>query len=356
MKLTDSLVLHQYQLKNRLVMPPMVSFGLGCSGGDVTARHIHHYLARAQAGTGLIILEATAVLPEGRLSLEELGLWRDEQIPGLAHVAEACHMGGAMVLVQLHHAGPATCPEAGPRVGPSAYTDAKGSVQSLTPEEIAAIRRAFTQAALRAREAGADGVELHGCHGYLLNAFAHPGYNRREDAYGSSTEGRTRLACEIIQDIQSACGDDFIVTVRMGGNDPDLEESRRIAECYIQAGVHGLNVSSGMDGFVQAPEGFPLDGRFYLAQGIRQQAAGRVPVMGVGGVRSGEQAQAVLDAGCADLVCVGRAMLADDQFAAAALQCAAPTYPCRGCKGGCRWPMACPALKIRRQDRPASPF
>lgn len=356
MKLTDPLVLGQYQLRNRLVMPPMVSFGLGCRDGDVTARHIHHYLARARAGTGLIVIEATAVLPEGRLSLDELGLWRDEQIPGMAHVADACHAGGALALVQLHHAGPAACAEAGPRVGPSAYTDEKGPVRALDGEEIAAIRSAFTQAALRAREAGLDGVELHGCHGYLLNAFAHPGYNRREDAYGGSTEGHTRLACEIIRDIQAACGEGFIVTLRMGGNDPDPAGSCQIAEAYIHAGVHGLNVSTGMDGSVPAPEGFPFDGRIYLARQVRQQAAGRVPVMGVGGVRSGEQAQAILDAGCADLVCAGRAMLADDQFAAAALAGAAPSYPCRGCKGGCRWPAGCPALKKRRQDSPMSPY
>ncbi len=166
MKLTDPLALLQYQLKNRLVMPPMVSFGLGCSDGDVTARHIHHYLARARAGVGLIIVEATAVLPEGRLSPQELGLWRDEQIPGMAHIAEACHVGGALVLVQLHHAGPAVCQEAGPRVGPSDYEDASGRVQALNTEQIAVIRRAFTDAALRAKEAGFDGVELHGCHGY----------------------------------------------------------------------------------------------------------------------------------------------------------------------------------------------
>lgn len=353
MKLTDFVTLNTKTSRNRLVMAPMV-IGMGCVDGMATEAHVMHYRARAHGGVGVVVLEATAVQAEGRLGPQELGLWEDGQIRPMARIAETCRENGALVLVQIHHAGPRTHGEVGKPVGACDYEGPRGPVRALTPGEIAEVRAAFIAAAVRARRAGFDGVELHGCHGYLLNDFANPLYNHRTDEYGGSTENRTRLAREIIAGIRKACGERFLITIRMGGSEPDLKESLAIARAYVDAGVQALSISFGMaDEHPDVPTDFPLDPRFYEASAIREAIGHRVPVMAVGNIRRAAHAQAALEH--ADMVCVARGLLADDWFAAAVLRGKDPIYRCAHCKGGCRWPNACPMSDKRRREHPETP-
>ena len=353
MKLTDTITLNGKTIRNRLVMAPMVT-GLGCVDGIATEKHVMHYRARAHGGVGLVVVEATAILPEGRLGMQELGLWNDEQIRPMARIAEACHEGGALALVQLHHAGPRTHEEAGDPVGASEYDNQFGHVRPLREEEIDTVRRAFVDAALRAKRAGFDGVELHGCHGYLLNNFANPKYNFRTDVYGGSTENRTRLTRDIIGDIQKVCGEKFIITVRMGGSEPDLQESIAIARAYADAGAMALSISFGMaDVHPDVPADFPMDPRFYEANAIGEALDHRVPVMAVGHIRKAAHARDALS--YVDMVCVARGLLADDWFAAAVLRDKDPIYRCANCKKGCSWPLACPMSDKRRREHPETP-
>lgn len=173
-------------LKNRICVPPMVCFNWSDDSGLVTDRHVAHYQAIAKGGAGLIIQEATCISHEGRLADSQLGIWSDEHIPGLRRITEAVHKAGAPILVQLHHAGfmsiqtPALCPSPYEHD----YKDQVRRGQEMSLEQIAATRQEFIEAARRAQKAGYDGVEIHGCHGYLLCQFMNRRVNRRSDAYG----------------------------------------------------------------------------------------------------------------------------------------------------------------------------
>lgn len=324
------------QVKNRVVLPPMVCFGWAGDDGLASERHTRHYEARARGGAGLIILEATAVSREGRLADTQLGIWSDDHIPGLKAIADRCHKHGALVLVQIHHAGlnvPASVATKG--VAPSDYDDGKRRARELTVEEIRGIRRQFIDAARRAHAAGLDGVELHGAHGYLLSQFASPRINRRTDEYGGRLEGRLRLAREIVEGIRDSLPGEFIVGCRMGSNEPDLDTSIAMARLLQAAGVDLLHVSTGMNGGtpLEVPEGFPFNWIVY--GGVRVHEHVSVPVIAVNGIRAPEQAENLVAGGMADLVAVGRAQLADPDWAAAAMEGRTPA-PCRACKP-CSW-------------------
>lgn len=320
------------QVTNRVVMPPMVCFGWAGGDGVVSERHIRHYEARAKGGAGLIILEAAAVSREGRLADTQLGIWSDDHIPGLREIGDRCRKHGALVLVQIHHAGlnaPASVAAMG--VAPSNYDDGKRRARELAVEEIHEIRKRFVDAARRAYEAGLDGIELHGAHGYLLSQFASPLVNKRTDKYGGRLEGRLRLALEIVEAVKTSLPGDFIVGYRMGCNEPDLETSMNMARLLQSAGVDLLHVSTGMNGSAPpaSPEGFPFNWIVY--GGVRIHERATVPVIVVNGIRTPEQAGRLVDEGMADLVAVGRAQLADPNWARSAMEGRDPV-PCLQCK------------------------
>lgn len=334
-------------LKNRITMAPTVKFFAG-NDGMVTDFFVRHYELRALHGAALICVEATCVSEQGRLAPTQLGLWRDEQIEGHARIARACHSHGALAIVQLHHGGWNTHPECGQPVGPSPYVVRDGrEAHVLTTEEITAIRADFVAAAQRAQRAGYDGIQVHACHGYLLNGFA-SAYNCRDDEYGGSTENRTRLACEILRQIRSACGRDFIISVRVSGLEPTVEESLRTAECYAAAGCDWLQVSNGLtDVSSQTPD----DETHYnlICQlGVRMHAhfRGRVPVSCVNGLRTPEKVRYLLENDLTDTVDLGCGLLADPAFTEAILY-GADCELCRNCSR-CGWrSAACPAAKAR---------
>jgi NADPH2 dehydrogenase len=343
-------------VRNRITFAPTVKFDWTDGSGIPIERFARHYELRAKGGAGLIVVEATCVTPSGRLAPTQLGLWDDSQIAGHRAIAEACHKHGAVVLVQIHHGGYNTHPECGPAKGPSAGLTIHGrTTEALTVDEIETICAQFIRAAERAHEAGYDGVQLHGCHGYLLNQFASPLSNLRTDEYGGTVENRTRLACRIIRGIKESCGSDFIVSVRTPGAEPTLEDAWAIADAYIAAGADYLQVSSGMGSEqINCPEGLPYTPIVWQGTEMHRYINGRVPVSVVNGILKPELATYIIENNLADTIDSARAMLADPNWPNAVLT-GSSYVPCRNCKI-CFWspfmPHRCPAVAERHKTDP----
>ena len=343
------------ECKNRITMAPTVKFNAG-EDGLVTDFFVKHYALRAKHGCGLICVEATAVSPEGRLFPSQLGLWDDRQTEGHRSIAQACHAYGALVMPQIHYGGLGTHPECGPLTSPTAVLwKSMGNermAEELTVSEIQRIQRCFVKAAERAKAAGYDGVQLHGCHAYLINDFA-SAVNRRGDEYGGSAENRARFGCEIIRGIREACGGDFIISVRVSGCDPTVEESLRVAECYVEVGCDYLQVSNGIQDISGLPhdEALPYNRVAALGVAFHDHFRGRVPVSAVNGILTPEKARYLLENDLTDTVDLARGLLADPALTEAILK-GTPYVRCYGCKH-CGWgpghSHTCPAI-LKRTD------
>lgn len=320
-KLFESYTLKNHRIKNRIVLPPMVCFGWTDDRGFVSDRHVKHYEKIAESGTGLIIVEATCVNKNGRLSNTQLGIWSDEHIEGLSRIAAACRKHGAAVLIQIHHAGfmsPKTVVE--PSLAPSDTVTEKYNARALKVSEIKALQQDFINAALRAEKAGFDGIELHGAHSYLINQFMSPVTNKRTDEYGGDLSGRSRFALEIINGIKKVVNKNFIIDYRMGGNEPLLAEGIQAAKVLENAGVDILNISSGIRSDItpEAPEGFPYHWIVYNGTEIKKHV--NVPVIVVFGIKTPEQASYLVDKGMSDFVAVGKGQLADHSWTKHAME------------------------------------
>lgn len=328
-------------VKNRLTMAPTVKFNWADDRGLVHDGRVRHYEVRAEYGCGLICVEATCVSPDGRLHPTQIGLWEDGQIEGHKKIVDACKAYGAVMLVQLHHAGGVTHPETGPQKGPSAVQMRGREVQALTVEEIKAIEQQFVDAAIRAKKAGYDGVQLHGCHFYLIDQFVDPTTNKRTDAYGGSVENRTRFGCEIIRGIRQACGEDFIISVRVSGCTPTIPDAVEAAEAYVAASCDYLQVSNGVTPFDKTgyEDNMPYNEVAYLGVKMHEHFKGRVPVSCVNGLLTVERIRYMLDNDLTDTVDLARGLLADPRLCAAVLD-GIDYIPCRDCKS-CQW-RTCP--------------
>ncbi len=346
----------QKTIKNRITMAPTVKFTAG-EDGLVTDFFVDHYALRARHGCGLICVEATAVSPEGRLAPTQLGLWTDEQIQGHQRIADACHAYGALVIPQIHYGGLGTHPQCGKLTSPTAVkwtvSGQEVTAEELTRDEIHRIERCFVDAAIRAKKAGYDGVQLHGCHRYLINDFA-SGINQRRDEYGGNTENRARFGCEIIAGIREACGEDFLISVRTSGCDPTVEESIGTAECYVKAGCDYLQVSNGLQDVSGLPhdEQLPYNRIAELGVLFHEHFKGIVPVSCVNGIRTPEQARYLLENELVDTVDLACGLLADPAFTEAILY-GTPYEKCLSCRK-CAWGPGhshkCPALAKRNNE------
>ncbi|UCD09850.1 MAG: NADH:flavin oxidoreductase [Dehalococcoidales bacterium] len=316
--LFDPIVINGLELKNRIVMAPMAT-NMATPEGRITERHIRHYTARAEGGVGLVILEHTYVAVEGKLARNQTGLYDDSLIPDLKQLVDAIHKAGAKVIIQLTHAGARTTRETigSQPLGPSAIVlpDGIETPKALTVPEIKSIVTAFIAASRRAIEAGCDGVELHGAHGFLLNQFISPYTNHRDDEYGGNLENRVRFATESIGGVKDTLGgkpffyrfgaDDMIE----GGMTP--EEGQEVAPLLEKAGVNVLDISGGLG--VGDSYGFTEQGFFVpLAEGIKSVV--NVPVIGVGNITEPEFADRIVRESRVDLVAIGRKLLADPYF------------------------------------------
>lgn len=331
------------EIKNRIVMPPIVVFWAD-ETGFVTDRHVAHYRRRAEGGVGLVVVEATAVMASGRLSDRQLGIWDDRFIAGLRRIVDAVHEAGASIFVQIHHGGlksPQSVVDT--PMAPSDYEDARVRARGLSVSEIEEIREAFIAAAVRAERAGFDGVELHGAHSYLLNQFASPRINLREDRYGGDLSARLTLTNEIIAGVRAAVSRrPFVVSIRMGCNEPGLEEGISIARELEAAGIDMLHVSAGMGGVEDSgaseiekriPAGFDLGWIVY--GGVEISRAVDIPVIAVNGIRTPDQARKVLASG-PSFVAMARALLVDPDWSKKAAAGETPVT-CIECRPRCHW-------------------
>lgn len=328
--LFSPMTIRSLTLRNRLWVSPMCMY----SAVDGLPQEWHHtHLAQfASGGAGLIVAEATAVLPEGRISPRDTGLWNDAQRDAWAPIVAAAHARSAHIGVQLAHAGrkastwwpwagesgsvPAT--EGGwPTVAPSAIAfEGFAEPAALDDAGIAAVVAGFADAARRALDAGFDVLEIHGAHGYLLHQFLSPLSNHREDAYGGTLENRARLLLEVTAAVRAVAGEEVPVFVRIsatdhapGGFTPD--EAAIVADWAVARGADLIDVSSG--GLV-AHQRIDLHPGYQVPLAATVRQGGRIPSSAVGLLTDGAQADAVLQSGAADAVFAGREWLRDPHF------------------------------------------
>ncbi len=318
--------------KNRVVMAPMVT-NFATTDNEITERQVTYYAERAHGEIGTIIVEAAAIHPEVRAFKRQVGIYDDRHLPSLSNLTNAIRAGGAVALIQLHHAGPKIKTELGFQpVSASSVQIREGDVpRQLSQTEIRQIRRDFVAAARRACQAGFDGVELHAAHLYLLSAFISPYTNRRNDAYGGDITHRSRFTREVIEDVKTALGTDFSVWVRINGceaMDPglSLEESGKAAAIFAEAGADAIHVSAytipanrkvktgltipvGGGPGKDTPHGIFLD----YAEAIRD--AVDIPVVAVGKLDDMSLAATALTQGKCDMIALGRQLLCDPYWA-----------------------------------------
>jgi 2,4-dienoyl-CoA reductase-like NADH-dependent reductase (Old Yellow Enzyme family) len=322
--LFTSMRLRDLTLRNRIALAPMCTYSAG-DDGRANDWHLVHYGARAIGGCGLILTEATAVEPRGRISVNDLGLWSDDQIESLSRVVRLCHEFGAKVGVQLAHAGrKAFTPSkgVGPQTGvaPSAIPFAEDwkTPEEMSTEAIEKLIVGWREAARRALAAGCDTIELHHAHGYLLHQFFSPISNHRRDEYGGAFEDRARLTLRVVRAIREVWPATHPLLLRVSASDwveggvvpADIV---RLAPLLIDAGIDAIDCSSG--GIIAAPPPPSMVGPGYqvpFASEIRRE--GRIPTMAVGLITDPQQAEAIVSDGHADMVVLGREMLRDPQW------------------------------------------
>lgn len=320
---------------NRIIVSPMCQYA--AMDGEVRDWHLAHHSRFALSGVGGALVEATGVTPEGRITPGCTGLWHDGQIAGMAAIVKLYRDHGIPVGIQLAHAGrkaSAARPwdgaqplamsapdQAWQTVGPSAIAHASGwpAPHALSTTEIAETVAAFAKAARRAIAAGFDFIEIHGAHGYLIHSFLSPLSNMRTDRYGGSFEGRARLSLEIADAVRAVIPSGMPLFWRVSAVDHDpsglqIEDTVLLAAALKSAGVDVIDVSSGgIHGpIAQAAPQHPGHQVPFAAQ-IRREA--RIAAMAVGLIIDPAQAEAILDKEEADLVALGRELLADPAFA-----------------------------------------
>lgn len=303
-------------LKNRIVMAPMCMYR--AVEGLVNEWHLIHYATRAIGGVGLIIVEATAVDPIGRISKDDLGLWSDEQIEGQRILVNYLHEQGAKAGIQLGHAGRKAKVGFGRVVAPSeiAFNETYKTPEAMTESEIKDVAVKFKQAAERALEAGYDVLEIHGAHGYLINQFLSPLTNHRTDGYGGGLENRSRLLIEVIQAIREVWKAPKPIFVRFsaaeyheGGN--TASDIAEICKMIKPLGIQVAHVSSG--GVVDVPVNAYPGYQIGFAAEIRRKSD--LLTIAGGLITDAHQANDILSEQSADLIFMGRELLRNPYWA-----------------------------------------
>jgi 2,4-dienoyl-CoA reductase-like NADH-dependent reductase (Old Yellow Enzyme family) len=332
------------EIPNRVMVSPMCQYSCEGRDGLATDWHHTHLVSRAVGGAGLVMTEATAVEPRGRISPQDLGVWSDDHADALVGITASIRAQGSVPGIQLAHAGrkasttrpweggdPITGSGGWETVAPSPdpYPHGTGTTptREMTADDVAAVIDAFRDAAVRARDAGFRVAEIHAAHGYLLHEFLSPVTNDRTDAYGGGFEGRTRLIREVASAVREVWPEDDPLFVRISATDwlPDREswtvdDSIRLADDLAPLGVDLIDVSAGG---IHPDQRIPSTGPGYqerYARRIKQESESDVAVGAVGGITTPEQADALVSNGRADLAIVGREHLRDPYFALHAAQ------------------------------------
>ncbi|MGK5693848.1 NADH:flavin oxidoreductase/NADH oxidase [Streptomyces sp. URMC 128] len=335
--LFEPYTLRDVTIPNRVWMPPMCQYSAAPEGPETGAPddwHFAHYAARAAGGTGLIIVEATAVSPEGRISPYDLGIWNDTQVEAFRRITRFLTAQGTVPAIQLAHAGRKASTDrtwkGGAPVGPEAhgwdpvapsplaFDDRHPVPAELTVDQIKDVVGHFADAARRALAAGFEIAEIHGAHGYLINEFLSPHSNHRADAYGGSYENRTRFALEVVDAVREVWPQDKPLFFRISATEWldeggwSADDTVRFAADLRAHGVDLLDVSSGGNvAGVRIPTGPGYQVPF--AARVKQETT--LPVAAVGLITEVEQADKILANGEADAVLLGRELLRNPSWA-----------------------------------------
>ena len=326
------------EIKNRLVMSPMGA-GIANMDGTPSEEMIKFYEERAIGGCGLIYAEVTRVDEDngGVTLLNQLSLANDSTIKAMSRLVATIHKYGTKIFAQLHHPGRQTYSALNgnkPVVAPSAIPCSlcQQETRALEISEIKDLVQKFVNAAVRAKKAGFDGVELHSAHGYLINQFMSPYSNKRTDEYGGSFENRMRFVTEIIKGIRKACGEDYPITARIGGDEMlsvvgiteeylDLNACVEIAKYLEKIGLNAVNVTCATydNPFMAVdPIAHPQGWRSYMMKAMKEALS--IPVIGVNAVKEPSFAEKMLEDGILDFVSLGRAWIADPHWGIKALE------------------------------------
>jgi 2,4-dienoyl-CoA reductase-like NADH-dependent reductase (Old Yellow Enzyme family) len=339
-QLFSNLDLRETTIPNRVMVSPMCQYSCEQRDGIATDWHRTHLGSRAVGGAGLVMTEATAVEPRGRISPEDLGIWSDEHADALAPITQFVREQGSVPAIQLAHAGRKAAtsrpweghdplgPEAGgwtvvgPTDEPWPYEADAPPTERLSRDEIESVIDSFRVAAERALDAGFEVAEVHAAHGYLLHEFCSPVTNTREDDYGGDFEGRTRLLREVTRAVREVWPENRPVFVRISATDwlPDREswtvvDSIRLSDRLAEIGVDLIDVSGGGIHPDSHPERAGPNYQVRYAERIREETERDVAVGAVGGITTPEQAEALIANERADLAIVGREHLRDPYFA-----------------------------------------
>ena len=326
-RLLEPLSHGKLHLKNRLVMPPMAT-AKADADGNMTDELLAYYDEKSRGGAlGLVITEHCYITKQGMNRAGQPSIADDGTIEGWRRMTEVFHRNGAKAVMQINHSGGACSSEATgfEVVAPSDVPSPSGRGETprpLTHAEIDTIVEEFAAAARRVKQAGFDGVEIHGAHGYLLNQFFSPLTNKRTDEYGGDVSGRIRMHLEVIAAVRSAVGEEFPILLRLGARDyaeggASIEDSTAAAVAFEGAGVDLLDITGGLTGYVRPGHDEP--GYFAeLSEAVRSVVS--IPVILTGGVTEAEQAEQLLADGKADLIGVGRAILKDSGWALRAVR------------------------------------
>jgi 2,4-dienoyl-CoA reductase-like NADH-dependent reductase (Old Yellow Enzyme family) len=335
--LFEPYTLRELTIPNRVWMPPMCQYSAAPEGpetGVPTDWHFAHYAARATGGTGLIIVEATAVSAQGRISPYDLGIWNDAQVEAFRRITRFLAAQGTVPAIQLAHAGRKASTDrpwkGGAPVGPDAhgwdsvapsplaFDDRHPAPSELTVDQIEDVVEQFAAAARRALAAGFEVAEIHGAHGYLINEFLSPHSNHRTDAYGGSYENRTRFALEVVDAVREVWPDDKPLFFRVSATEWledggwTADDTVRFAADLRAHGIDLLDVSTGGNASgVRIPTGPGYQVPF--AARVKNETA--LPVAAVGLITDVEQAEKILANGEADAVLLGRELLRNPSWA-----------------------------------------
>ena len=338
------------ELKNRVMKAPQSS-GMSNMDGTVSERLIRYYRKQAAGGSGMIIVEYAYVDDIGAKSAHcHLGISSNEHIPGLAWLAENIREQGAVPAIQIEHCGRQKFLGTQPICAPSAIPWPKMwdqyGVQAvphvLTIEEIQDIVAAFGDAALRAKRAGFELVEIHGAHGYLLTNFFSPTTNHRTDLYGGSLENRMRIYIQIVRDVRKKVGPDFPVTIRLSGTDyePDgfpIEDTIALAKALEKEGIDAFHISGGDHHTMihqVSPMAIPRCHNVWAAEAIKKEVS--VPVIASGSITTPDLAEEIIASGKGDFVGLGRPLWADPEWPRKAEEGRPEDIrPCIRCNEGC---------------------
>lgn len=281
------------EIKNRIILPPMVRFSMIGKDGFVTEKLLQWYEDIAKNGVGLIIVEAAAVEESGKLRENQIGIWDDIFIEGLKKISSLCHKYSVPCLIQIHHAG------------------FREKINEVSEKKLDEILKMFEEAFIRAKKSNFDGIEIHGAHGYLISQLNSKKLNKRKDKYGD----RLYFSRKLIENTKYLFDDNFILSYRMGGNEPELEDGIENAKKLEEMGIDILHVSSGIasDEYKRKikiknfPTDFPLEWIVYMGTLIKKYV--KIPVIGVCGIKKEEEASWLIENKLLDFVAVGRAMI-----------------------------------------------